>query len=206
MPALAPKKRHPGGRVHRDAGRCRPPAFATDNRRYIARRRRAGSQSGSTMAVDHGTGHRRGWPSPNAAGRIGHRLLAWAVPRDGCDCFGNGLCSRPTHDSGTDVRRQQPHGCSIRAEQRRSAHWRIGCYGPYWTRDSVIWTCVAFSFWCRRSHGRGHLLVSSGECRYVDRAGGESPTSDRTMMIAARRLPRLNTSTISIKLTRLLAT
>ena len=136
------------------------------------------------MAVDHRTGHRRGRLSPNAADRVGHKLLAWGVSRDGRDCLGHGRSGRPTHDSSVDVRRQPPHGCGIRAEQRSSTYWRIGCYSPYRTCDSVIRTCLAFSFWCRRSDGRSHLLGSSGERLYVDLAGGESPTTDTTMTTA----------------------
>jgi len=168
------------GRVHRDAGRRCAPAPAAGNRRGIACRRGVGSQGGATMAVDHSTGHRRGRLSPGGADRIGHKLLAWGVSRDGRDCFGNGWCGRPAHDSSVDVRRQPPHGCSIRAEQRSSAYWRIGCYSPYRTCDSVIRTCVAFSFWCRRSDGRSHLLGSSGERFYVDRpAGKPQPSVER---------------------------
>jgi hypothetical protein len=56
---------------------------------------------------------------------------------------------------------------------------------------SVIRTCFAFRFWCRRSDGRSHPLGSSGERRYVDRPGGESPTIDTTMTTIAHRRPRL---------------
>ena len=82
----------------------------------------------------------------------------------------------------------QPHRCSIRAEQRSSAYWRVGRYSPYRTCDSVIRTCVAFSFWCRRSDRRRPLLGSSGERFYVDRPGGENPTIGTTMMTVL--LPR----------------
>jgi hypothetical protein len=93
--------------------------------------------------------------------------------RIGSDSFGNGWCCRPAHDSSVDVSRQPPHGCGIRAEQRSSAYWRIGCYSPYRTCDSVIWICVAFSFWCRRGDRRSHLLGSSGERFYVEAPPGK---------------------------------
>ena len=124
--------------VHRDAGRRRALAPAVGNRSDIACRRLTGGQGGSAMVVDHRTGHRRGRLSPDAADRVGHKLLAWGVSCDRRDCHGNGWCGRPAYDSSVDVRRQQPHRCSIRAEQRSSAYWRIGCYSPYRTRDSVI--------------------------------------------------------------------
>jgi hypothetical protein len=167
----------PGRRIHRDAGRRCAPAFATSNRRGVACRRRAGGQGRFTMAVDHRTGDRRGRLSPDAADRICHKLLAWGVSRDGRDCFGNGLCGRPAHDSGTDVRRQSPHRSSIRPEQRSSACWRAGRDSPYRASDSVIRTCLAFRFWCRRGDWRSHLRGSSGERCYIDRPGGESPPS-----------------------------
>ena len=56
------------------------------------------AKSGSTMAIDHRTGHRRGRLSPGGADRIGHKLLARSISRDGHDCFGNGRCGRPAHD------------------------------------------------------------------------------------------------------------
>jgi hypothetical protein len=174
----------PSGWVHRDAGRRRTPAPATDNRRGIACGWCAGGQGGSTMAVDHRTGHRRGRLSPNAADRVGHKLLAWGVSRDGRDCFGNVWSGRPAHDGSVDVRQQQTHGCSIRAEQRGSAYWRFGCHSPYRTCDSVIRTCLAFSFWCRCSDGRSHLLASSGERCYVDRPGGRTEPSVTMMTVA----------------------
>jgi hypothetical protein len=109
--------------------------------------------------------------------RIGHKLLARSISRDGRNCFGNGWCGRPAHDSSADVSRQPPHGCGIRAEQRSSAYWRIGCYSPYRTCDSVIRICVAFSFWCRRGDRRSHLPGSSGERFYVDRPAGKTQPS-----------------------------
>jgi predicted RNase H-like HicB family nuclease len=47
--------------------------------------------------------------------------------------------------------------------------------------------CAAFSFWCRRSDGRSHLLGSSSERCYVDRSGGESLTIGTTMPFAHPR-------------------
>jgi hypothetical protein len=152
-------------------------APAAGNRLGIPCRRCVGGQSGSTMAIDHRTGHRRGRLSPGGADRIGHKLLARGISRDGHDCFGNGRCGRPAHDCSVDVRRQPPHGCGIRAKQRSRAHWRIGCYSPYRTCDSVIVACVAFSFWCRRSDRRSHLFGSNGERFYVDRPAGKTQPS-----------------------------
>jgi hypothetical protein len=63
------------GRVHRDAGRRRAPTPAVGNRRGIACRRCSGGQGGSTMVVDHRTGHRRGRLSPTL--RIGSATSYW---------------------------------------------------------------------------------------------------------------------------------
>jgi predicted MFS family arabinose efflux permease len=66
---------------------------------------------------------------------------------------------------------------SIRSEQRSGAYWRIGCYSPYRTCDSVIRTCVAFSFWSRCSDGRSRLLGSSGQRFYLDRPARKNQPS-----------------------------
>ena len=70
--ALLFRRETESGRVHRDAGRRCAAAPAAGNRLGIPCRRCVGGRSGSTMAIDLRTGHRRGRFSPGGADRIGH--------------------------------------------------------------------------------------------------------------------------------------
>ena len=100
---------------------------------------------------------------PNVAGvGCAHSYWLGVFPAMAVIALGMAGAVAPLHDSGIDVRRQPPHRRGIRAEQRRSAYWRVGCYSPYRTRDSFIRVRFAFSFWRRRSNRLSHMRGRSG--------------------------------------------